>query len=33
MDARKSHWGDLWPHNPQGSVVIKDKIEFERKIE
>lgn len=22
-DARKSHWGDLWPHKPKGKVVIK----------
>ena len=27
-DARKSHWGDLWPHQPKGKVVIKgDKTE------
>jgi ribosomal protein RSM22 (predicted rRNA methylase) len=24
-DARKSHWGDLWPHEPTGTVVIKGK--------
>lgn len=24
-DARKSHWGDLWPHEPCGKVVIKGK--------
>ena len=22
-DARKSHWGDLWPHQPKGKAVIK----------
>jgi ribosomal protein RSM22 (predicted rRNA methylase) len=26
-DARKSHWGDLWPHTPRGSVVIKDRAD------
>jgi ribosomal protein RSM22 (predicted rRNA methylase) len=25
-DARKSHWGDLWPHQPTGKVVIKGKV-------
>ena len=23
-DARKSRWGDLWPHPPQGKQVVRD---------
>lgn len=33
MDARKSHWGDLWPHPPAGSVVIRDREPVEEEEE
>ena len=32
-DARKSHWGDLWPHKPKGKAVIKGGIPTEKEME
>jgi ribosomal protein RSM22 (predicted rRNA methylase) len=29
MDARKSHWGDLWPHEPKGKVLKKESMKQE----